>query len=93
MGNWFPSETVSTRGVLLTTIPRWFPEWSVELEIKITGPPLDDWTTVLHLTGDGDDCCNAESRMPLIHLHANDNRPFICSYVSGEPNKGFRLGC
>jgi len=92
VGHWFPSETVLTRGVLLSTIPRWFHEWSVEMEIKLTGPPKGHWTTILHLTGDGTDENSNSSRIPMIHFHGSDNRPFVTSYVSGVKNKQFRIG-
>jgi len=93
LGNWFPSEIIPSPGVLLTTIPRWFQEWSVEMEIKIIGPPKEEWTTVLHLTGDGSNNDNITSRIPMIHFHGSDNRPYVCSYVSGMMNKQFRIGC
>jgi len=92
LGQWFPSEIVPAPGVLLTTISRWFPEWSVEMEIKLTGPPKGEWTTVLHVTGDGSNNHNNSSRIPMIHFHGGDNRAHVCSYVSGEKNKGFRIG-
>ena len=81
LGNWFPSEIIPSPGVLLSTIPRWFEQWSVELEVKLTGEPKGEWTTILHLTADGTNINETTSRIPLIHFHGSNNRPYVCSYV------------
>lgn len=91
LGNWFPMEIVPSPGVLLTTIPRWFQQWSVEFEIKLTGPPKGEWTTVVHLTATGANNDGPSARVPMVHFHGSNNRPVVCSYVSGVKNKQFNI--
>ena len=78
-----------TSGTLLTTIPKMYPIYSVQLEIKVTGSQTNGWKSVVHITQGGSNSVPGD-RMPLISLHPNELRLQISSYVNDKVNYAYK---
>ena len=74
-----------TRNTLIATIANWGPEYRVEVDIMVHSAGLG-YSSILHFTSTGSDCCNVENRVPAIYYHS-DGRLLIASAVNETGNQ------
>ena len=82
-----PEERNNTKNTLLRIIPMLSPSYIVKFDFKPTSFQRG-YTSILHLTATGNDCCYFGDRLPGIWFHgtwkrAEKNRLRICSAVNG----------
>ena len=80
------SEIVPRIENLITTIPRYFKEYTVEVEVMLTGLNRDSWTNLLGFTISDGGTTNPGDRIPIISVHPSKYRLQIDAYVSGNNN-------
>jgi len=87
--NIIAEEFQPTVGTLVTTLPRMFPIYSVELEIMVTGEQRDSFTNIIHLSKTGQNMVEPGDRMPAIYLRPGENKLHIGAYVNGNNNHAY----
>ena len=73
----------------MTTLPRMFPIYSVELEIMVWGPQNGGYTNIVHLSKSGQSMEEPGDRMPAIYLQPRENKLHIGAYVNGDINHAY----
>ena len=77
---------VVSKNNLIKTIPKITKNFAVSFEVKPTGKLNVPWSSILHFTATGDNCCKVGDRVPGLWFKGNTNNLHICFPVGDVGN-------
>ena len=78
--------------VVVGTVPKVGKEWSLSFDIKPLGVVPKNSASIVHLTANDKNCCDAGDRIPGVFMIRNRIQLLVCSDKDGKGNRCIKSG-